>query len=44
MRKEEVKLNIDYLNAESFTFFSSLIKMHQDGITEDVKILKNRIT
>lgn len=39
MKKEEVKLNLDYFHPESFTFFNSLIKMQSENF-EDVKALK----
>lgn len=39
MKKEEVKLNIDYFNTESLTYFNSLIKMQGENF-EDVKALK----
>lgn len=39
MKKEEVRLNIDYFNTESLAHFNSLIKMQNENF-EDVKALK----
>lgn len=42
MKKEEVKLHIDYINIESMSFFNSLIRMQSENIQE-VKALRTRL-